>query len=175
MDAAVWDRFTGEARASTGSVTLARSLSWMERAMPTRRREPKRRLFSAALPLAVPHASRPAASWRPERSRFAPRSSAMNGSGRFVLAQAQAPAPRSREQIADQARRKIAGFFKVPLAKVTDQAVVDDIEGWDSTTHVGLILELEDDFGIEFDVERVSAFENVGELIDECVQMIQRR
>jgi acyl carrier protein len=51
---------------------------------------------------------------------------------------------------------------------VTTEAVVLDFEGWDSTTHVGLILELEEALGIEFDVERVSSFENVGELIDEC-------
>lgn len=53
--------------------------------------------------------------------------------------------------------------------------MVDDIEGWDSTSHVGLILQVEDSLGIEFDIERIAAFENVGELIDECVQLVERK
>ena len=63
-------------------------------------------------------------------------------------------------------------MFNVPIENVDDGTVVDDIKGWDSTSHVGLILEIEDDLGIQFDIERITAFENVGELIDECVQMV---
>ncbi|HEX8232785.1 MAG TPA: acyl carrier protein [Caulobacteraceae bacterium] len=88
------------------------------------------------------------------------------------MADASAPAPAGREEISRQVRETIAGFFQVPAERVNDGTVVDDIQGWDSTRHVGLILELEDQLGIMFDVERISAFENVGELIDECVRMV---
>jgi len=88
------------------------------------------------------------------------------------LADESAPAPADREEVGRQVRDLIAAFFGIPLERISDATVVDDIEGWDSTRHVGLILEIEDALGIMFDIERISAFANVGELIDECVQMV---
>ncbi|WP_085808853.1 acyl carrier protein [Sphingomonas sp. TZW2008] len=75
-----------------------------------------------------------------------------------------------RAVAADRVRAIIADFFSVPVAAVSDDTVVDDIPGWDSTTHVGLILEVEDRLGIEFDVARITAFRDVGDLIDECAR-----
>ncbi len=80
-----------------------------------------------------------------------------------------------REQISEGVRGNIASLFNVPISTITDQTVVDDIDGWDSTSHVGLILQIEDALGVEFDIERISAFENVGELIDECLELVRRR
>jgi acyl carrier protein len=56
-----------------------------------------------------------------------------------------------------------------------EATVVDNIEGWDSTTHVGVILTVEDELGIQFEVERITAFENVGELIDECAALLAKK
>lgn len=91
------------------------------------------------------------------------------------MSEAYARAPDVREKISDEVRGTISSNFKVPVEQVTDATVVDDIDGWDSTSHVGLILQIEDSLGIEFDIERISAFENVGELIDECVQLVNRK
>ena len=79
-----------------------------------------------------------------------------------------------RQQISAEVRNNIASLFDVPPDAINDSTVVDDIEGWDSTSHVGLILQIEDALGIQFDVERITSFENVGELIDECVAMVER-
>jgi acyl carrier protein len=60
-----------------------------------------------------------------------------------------------------------------PFADVSPTAAMtsEDVEGWDSLGHVGLIVALEDRFGIEFATEEYVAFDNVGEL----VQMIQSK
>jgi acyl carrier protein len=79
-----------------------------------------------------------------------------------------------RSATAARVRAIIATFFGVSADAVNDGTVVDDIDGWDSTTHVGLLLTLEDELGIEFDISRITAFENVGELIDECAAMLAR-
>jgi acyl carrier protein len=48
-----------------------------------------------------------------------------------------------------------------------DRAVTaEDVPGWDSTAHVGLIVEIEDRFGIAFEPEEYVRFKNVGELAD---------
>jgi acyl carrier protein len=38
------------------------------------------------------------------------------------------------------------------------------VPGWDSTAHVGLIVEIEDAFGVEFAGEEYTSFKTVGEL-----------
>lgn len=49
---------------------------------------------------------------------------------------------------------------------ITRQLTAADVSGWDSLTHVRLILEVEKAFGIRFTTSEVASFENVGELAD---------
>jgi acyl carrier protein len=44
-----------------------------------------------------------------------------------------------------------------------------DVEGWDSLTHITLIMTLEDTFRIKFSTREVMGFQNVGEMLD-CLQ-----
>lgn len=80
-----------------------------------------------------------------------------------------------RADTAVKVKSIISAFFNVPEDRVTDATVVDDIEGWDSTSHVGLVLDIEDHLGIEFSVERITAFENVGDLVNECVALLEEK
>ena len=41
-----------------------------------------------------------------------------------------------------------------------------DVEGWDSLTHITLIMTLEDAFKIKFTTREVMGFQNVGEMLD---------
>lgn len=84
------------------------------------------------------------------------------------------PAPRAapRAAVATRVHAILADFFEVPADTITDATVTDDIPGWDSTSHVGLILTVEDELGIEFDVARITAFQDVGELVDECAALL---
>ena len=45
------------------------------------------------------------------------------------------------------------------------EMTANDIPGWDSLTHVRLILEVEKYYGIKFAVAELTRFENVGELV----------
>lgn len=47
-----------------------------------------------------------------------------------------------------------------------DEMQAKDVEGWDSLTHVTLIMTLEDEFGIKFTTREVMGFNNVGEMMD---------
>lgn len=49
---------------------------------------------------------------------------------------------------------------------VTSQTTAADIEGWDSLTHITLISEVEDAFGIKFSMKQVLGMQNVGEMVD---------
>jgi acyl carrier protein len=79
-----------------------------------------------------------------------------------------------RAGTASRVKSIIATFFGVSPDMLKDETVVDDINGWDSTSHVGLMITLEDELEIQFAVERITAFENVGELIDECAALLEK-
>lgn len=49
---------------------------------------------------------------------------------------------------------------------LTPQTTASDIEDWDSLTHITLISEVEDAFGIKFSMKDVLGMKNVGEMVD---------
>ena len=49
----------------------------------------------------------------------------------------------------------------------------DDVDGWDSLSHVNLLLAIELEFGIEFKAHEVQSFNNVGELMDNIAGKLQ--
>ena len=49
---------------------------------------------------------------------------------------------------------------------LTPETTASDIEEWDSLTHITLISEVEDAFGIKFSMKEVLGMQNVGEMVD---------
>jgi acyl carrier protein len=48
--------------------------------------------------------------------------------------------------------------------EVTPDMTADDVSGWDSLSHVRLILTVSKAFGIKFSASETGSFKNVGEL-----------
>lgn len=48
--------------------------------------------------------------------------------------------------------------------EVTDDLTADDVEEWDSLTHVTLLVQLEQEFGIRFAAADVNDLKDVGQL-----------
>jgi acyl carrier protein len=48
----------------------------------------------------------------------------------------------------------------------------DDIEAWDSVSHIMLIYAVEEEFGITFSTRDIEGFENVGSLRDAVVRRL---
>jgi acyl carrier protein len=47
---------------------------------------------------------------------------------------------------------------------VTPELTADDVEEWDSLSHVSLVLAIEQEFGIRFRVGEVEGTKNIGDL-----------
>jgi len=46
-----------------------------------------------------------------------------------------------------------------------DQTTAADVDGWDSLSHIRLILAVEKEFGVRFAASEVGMLKNVGELV----------
>ena len=56
--------------------------------------------------------------------------------------------------------------FDNPELRVAADTTADDIEDWDSLTHIDLIVAVEKEFKIRFTTAEVTGLKNVGELMD---------
>ena len=55
---------------------------------------------------------------------------------------------------------------------INDTTNSDDIEDWDSLEHIALIVSMEKEFNLKFDIKQVNKLENVGQMIDMIVSML---
>ncbi len=59
--------------------------------------------------------------------------------------------------------------FDDPEITLKPETTADDVEGWDSLSHVNLIMAVENRFNIRFTHKEVVGFKNVGDLA-RCVE-----
>jgi len=51
---------------------------------------------------------------------------------------------------------------------IADETTADDVEEWDSLSHVQLVVALEKTFGIKFTSREILSWDNIGDLVD-CI------
>jgi len=65
-------------------------------------------------------------------------------------------------------RDRLTGVFRMVFQddsiELKPSTTSDDVEGWDSLSHINLLIAIEIEFGIEFKQNEIQAFANVGEL-----------
>lgn len=71
----------------------------------------------------------------------------------------------TRPEIFEKLNEVFSDVFDEDIV-VSDDTTAADIEDWDSLTHITLISEVEDAFGIKIPMKAVLGMKNVGELAD---------
>ena len=72
----------------------------------------------------------------------------------------------SREEVFIKINEVFRDTFDDESITVNDATVASDIEGWNSLAHVGLLVNVEECFGIRFSMGEASTMKNVGEMVD---------
>jgi acyl carrier protein len=68
----------------------------------------------------------------------------------------------------EQLTEVFRNVFADDSIEIKPETTANDIEGWDSLSHVNLIIAIELEFGIEFTQNEIRSFSNVGEM-EKCI------
>lgn len=72
----------------------------------------------------------------------------------------------SREEIFDKVQDIFRDVFDDDELMISDSTNSDEIEDWDSLEHISLIVSMEKEFSMKFDIKEVNTLKDVGEMID---------
>jgi acyl carrier protein len=70
------------------------------------------------------------------------------------------------ESLRESVRAVMADVFEIEAASIADQATSRSIEQWDSANHVRLVLALEEEFGVMFDVAEIESMVRLENIVD---------
>ncbi len=70
-----------------------------------------------------------------------------------------------REKVKQRLNAIFEDVFDDPSLKVSDSMTAADVEGWDSLSHINLIVAVEKDFKIKLTTAEVRGLNNVGDFI----------
>ncbi|QDZ08073.1 acyl carrier protein [Sphingomonas panacisoli] len=72
----------------------------------------------------------------------------------------------SRAAILETIQGIVESVLGVPGVAMTEDTTAQDVDGWDSLTHVQIIVAIEQHYNIRFSFSEVAQLENAGSLID---------
>jgi acyl carrier protein len=79
----------------------------------------------------------------------------------------------SRQEILDNICLVFADTLDEDSVTLTENSTADDVEGWDSLTHVQLVVAVEKKFKVRFTAKEIQSWKNVGEMIDSISSKLQ--
>ena len=71
-----------------------------------------------------------------------------------------------REEIYERLNNVFRDVFDDENIIVTKETTADDIEEWDSLEHINLIVAVEEEFEIKFNMKEVTSMKNVGDMVN---------
>lgn len=78
----------------------------------------------------------------------------------------------TREYVANIVQEIFRDIFDDDELIITDSTSSKDIEDWDSLEHISLIVAMEKEFNMKFDIKQVNKLENVGGMIDLILEQV---
>lgn len=77
-----------------------------------------------------------------------------------------------RKEILSQLSEIFNDVLDLEDVELTDETTADDIEEWDSLSHIQLIVATEKHFGVKFTSLEIMKWNNVGEMVDSIMKKI---
>lgn len=71
-----------------------------------------------------------------------------------------------RNEVLDRVQEVFQDVLDDDEIVLTDQTTADDVDDWDSLSHIQLIVAVEKAFHVKFTSKEILSWKNVGELVD---------
>lgn len=71
----------------------------------------------------------------------------------------------SKEEILTKINDILKDIFDDETLVITYDTTANDIPDWDSLNHINIISSIESEFGVDFSMEEVINFKNVGDIV----------
>ena len=81
----------------------------------------------------------------------------------------------TREEIMEKVNEIFRDVFDDDTLVIVDSTNSDDIEDWDSLEHISLIISMEKEFNLKFDIKEVNKLENVGGMVDMIKEKLEEK
>ena len=72
----------------------------------------------------------------------------------------------THEEVMKKVTEIFRDVFDDDTLVIKDSTNSSDIEDWDSLEHIALVVSMEKEFNLKFDLKEVNKLENVGEMVD---------
>ena len=77
-----------------------------------------------------------------------------------------------RTQVYEKLTTIFHNVFNKPEIVLSDSLTANDVDNWDSLTHMILISEVESSFGITFKLKELNKMKNVGAMVDIVIEKL---
>lgn len=78
-----------------------------------------------------------------------------------------------RTKILNQLNQIFKDVIDDDQISLTDETTASEVEGWDSLTHIQLVVAIEKHFKIRFTSKEIQGWKNAGALIDSIINKIE--
>jgi acyl carrier protein len=80
-----------------------------------------------------------------------------------------------RNEIIEKIRGVLIAVLKHQNFEIKDELSAADVDGWDSLTHMLIIADIEDQFGIKFKLKDLNKLNNMGNLIELIISKLAQK
>jgi len=77
-------------------------------------------------------------------------------------------------EVTDRLNRVFVETFDDDTIKIYDTMTADDLDEWDSVSHISLVLAVEKEFGIRLNAAEIGKLENVGAMVALLMKKLRR-
>ncbi len=78
-----------------------------------------------------------------------------------------------RKEIFERLNKVFREVFDDESIVVKEETTAKDIEDWDSLEHINLVVAVEQEFKIKFNMNEVTTMKNVGDMVDRIIARIK--
>lgn len=80
----------------------------------------------------------------------------------------------TEQEILDELSEIVSDVLNLPDVKLTRETTAPEVPGWDSLTHIQIVVTAESRFGVKFRPAELDSAHDVGELVDMLQKKMKR-